>query len=192
MGALRFARPPARVAATRHVGKFAMEEQAAETGGRRRRLERSDAGRLARPARMARAGGSNGQLKRIDKPVDPDEELAAIAYLATRREDAPALMFEKLEGDRPARSILANMLGASKERYALAVGLDPSLSTAEMIAATPRDHAAAHQARARAKDQARRSTRSCCATTKSTSRNFRCRNSGRATAAAISAPATSP
>jgi UbiD family decarboxylase len=28
------------------------------------------------------------------------------------------------------------MLGASKERYALAVGLDPQLSVAEMIAAT--------------------------------------------------------
>src|SRR5262249_5003499 len=31
---------------------------------------------------------------------------------------------------------VANMLGSSKERYALAVGLDPDLSTAEMIAAT--------------------------------------------------------
>ena len=31
---------------------------------------------------------------------------------------------------------LSNMLGASKERYAIAVGLDPALSTAEMIAQT--------------------------------------------------------
>ena len=78
----------------------------------------------------------NGLLKRIEQPVDPDEELAAIAYLATRREDAPALKFEKLTGDDSGASILVNMLGASKERYALAVGLDPSLSTADMIAAS--------------------------------------------------------
>ena len=41
---------------------------------------------------------ANGLLKRIDKPVDADEELAAIAYLATRREDAPALLFEEIAG----------------------------------------------------------------------------------------------
>ena len=45
-------------------------------------------------------------------------------------------MFEILEGDGSGASVLANMLGASKERYALAVGLDPSLSTADMIAAS--------------------------------------------------------
>src|SRR5215467_11045552 len=67
---------------------------------------------------------ANGLLKRIDKPVDADEELAAIAYLATRREDAPALLFETIAGDRSGARILANMLGSSKERYALAVGLD--------------------------------------------------------------------
>jgi len=79
---------------------------------------------------------ANGQLKRIDKPVNPHEELAAIAYLATRHERAPALMFETLDGDQSGARILANMLGASKERYALAVGIDPALSTADMIAAT--------------------------------------------------------
>jgi UbiD family decarboxylase len=79
---------------------------------------------------------NGGMLKRIEQPVDADEELAAIAYLATRTEDAPALMFEKLAGDNSGASVLVNMLGASKERYALAVGLDPSLSTAEMIAAS--------------------------------------------------------
>ena len=41
-----------------------------------------------------------------------------------------------MPGDRTGASILTNMLGASKERYALAVGLDPDLSTAEMIEAT--------------------------------------------------------
>jgi UbiD family decarboxylase len=78
----------------------------------------------------------DGLLKRIDKPVDPDEELAAITFMATRREDAPALLFQNLAGDRSGSSILSNMLGASKERYALAVGLDPALSTAELISET--------------------------------------------------------
>src|SRR5262245_53183662 len=78
----------------------------------------------------------HGLLKRIDKPVDPDEELAAIAFMATRREDAPALLFTNLAGDRSGANILVNMLGSSKERYALAVGLDPARSTADMITAT--------------------------------------------------------
>src|SRR5215831_4367293 len=78
----------------------------------------------------------NGLLQRIDQPVDPDEELAAITFMATRREDAPALLFENLAGDRSGASVLSNMLGASKERYALAVGLDPDLSIAEMIVKT--------------------------------------------------------
>ena len=79
---------------------------------------------------------AHGLLKRIDKPVDADEELAAIAYLATRRENAPALLFDTITDDRSGTRILANMLGSSKERYALAVGLDPALSTAEMISAS--------------------------------------------------------
>ena len=79
---------------------------------------------------------ANGQLQRIDQPVDPDEELAAITFMATRREDAAALLFENLTGDRSGANVLSNMLGASKERYALAVGLDPSLSTAQLIQAT--------------------------------------------------------
>jgi UbiD family decarboxylase len=78
----------------------------------------------------------NGLLKRIDKSVDADEELAVIAYLATHRENAPALLFETIAGDRFGTRILANMLGSSKERYALAVGLDPALSIAGMISAT--------------------------------------------------------
>ncbi len=46
-----------------------------------------------------------GLLKRIDKPVDPDEELAAIAFMATRQEDAPALLFDNLAGaTAPARA----------------------------------------------------------------------------------------
>jgi 4-hydroxy-3-polyprenylbenzoate decarboxylase len=76
------------------------------------------------------------ELKRIKAPVDPDEELGAVTLLATRQDYSPALLFESLQGDATGSRILTNMLGASKERYALAVGLDPALSTAEMIQAT--------------------------------------------------------
>src|ERR1043166_7829497 len=76
----------------------------------------------------------NNELQRIKKPVDADEELGAITYMATRNEKSAALLFENISGDRSGSSVLANMLGASKERYALAVGLDPDLSIAEMIA----------------------------------------------------------
>jgi len=79
---------------------------------------------------------NSGRLLRIKQSVDPDQELAAITFMATRRENAPALLFETLEGDRFSTRILANMLGSSKERYALAVGLDPDLPIAELITAT--------------------------------------------------------
>ena len=73
------------------------------------------------------------QLKRIDSAVDPDEELAAITFMAGRTQETPALLFSNLVGNRTDARILSNMLGASKERYALAVGLDPKLSTSDMI-----------------------------------------------------------
>jgi UbiD family decarboxylase len=76
------------------------------------------------------------ELKRITASVDPDEELGAITLMATRQERSPALLFESLNGDKTGSRILTNMLGTSKERYALSVGLDPVLSTAEMIHAT--------------------------------------------------------
>ena len=111
--------------------------------------------------------------------------------MATRREDAPALLFEDLDGDAAGARVLTNMLGASKERYALAVGLDPDLSIAEMIAAT-RGIMKRRIAPVRVpREKGARSTRSSCAATRSISPRFRRRNSGRATAAAISAPATS-
>ena len=75
----------------------------------------------------------NNELQRIGKPVDADEELGAIVYMATRNEKSAALLFENMTGDKSGSRILANMLGASKERYALAVGIDPDLSVAEMI-----------------------------------------------------------
>ena len=75
-------------------------------------------------------------MARIAAEVDPNEELGAVTLLASRQDKSPALMFEKLQGDTTGSRILTNMLGASSERYALAVGLDPSATTPEMIQAT--------------------------------------------------------
>src|SRR5262245_17633920 len=78
----------------------------------------------------------HGELARIAARVDPDEEIGAVTLLASRQDRSPALMFESLQDDATGSRILINMLGASRERYALAVGLDPSASTPEMIQAT--------------------------------------------------------
>lgn len=76
-----------------------------------------------------------GELKRIAAPVDVEEELSAITYMAARDERAPALLFESVGGGSDCR-ILTNMLGASVARYALAAGLDPSLPLGELIQRT--------------------------------------------------------
>lgn len=78
-----------------------------------------------------------GELKRIDAPVDLHEELSAITYMATRREEAPALLFSRFTDGAHGR-VLSNMLGASKRRYAIALGLDPELSLNDMIQETRR------------------------------------------------------
>ncbi|MSQ70680.1 MAG: UbiD family decarboxylase [Betaproteobacteria bacterium] len=73
-----------------------------------------------------------GELKRIDARVDLDQELSAIACMAAQREDAPALLFSNFT-ERAEGQVLINMLGASASRYAISVGLDPTLSTTELI-----------------------------------------------------------
>jgi len=78
----------------------------------------------------------HGELARITAEVDPHEELGAVTLLASRQDKSPALLFQTLKGDSSNSRILINMLGASRERYALAVGLDPGATTPEMIQAT--------------------------------------------------------
>src|SRR3989304_395889 len=78
-----------------------------------------------------------GELKRIDARVDLDQELSAIAHMATQREDAPALLFSNFTEPATGR-ILINMLGASTRRYALAVGLAPDLRVSSLITETRR------------------------------------------------------
>jgi len=80
----------------------------------------------------------HGELKRIAAPVSLDEEMSAVTFMATRDEAAPALLFEAPQGMPPGQTVLTNMLGASKIRYALAVGIDPALSVRDMIVETRR------------------------------------------------------
>ncbi|AMN41590.1 UbiD family decarboxylase [Rhodoplanes sp. Z2-YC6860] len=80
----------------------------------------------------------HGELHRIDTKVDPDEELGAVTFMATRQLGAKALLFEQFSDNPHGARVLANMLGSSQERYALAMGLDPAMRTQDMVAATSR------------------------------------------------------
>ena len=76
-----------------------------------------------------------GSLVRIKAEVEPNEEVAAITYMATRRRQSPAFLFERFPRNPLNARVLTNMLGASKERFAIAVGLDPQSSRREMVEA---------------------------------------------------------
>ncbi|VCU71070.1 Phenolic acid decarboxylase subunit C [Pigmentiphaga humi] len=80
----------------------------------------------------------HGGLARIGAEVDPVEELSAITFLGSRQPGSPAFLFDKLTGDGMGARVLSNMLAASKERYALAVGLDPALPVRELVTETRR------------------------------------------------------
>jgi len=77
-----------------------------------------------------------GALRRIEAEVDPNEELAAIALMTTTKPTSPALLFERFAHNPLDARVLTNILGASKERYALAVGIDPAMSLPDMVQAT--------------------------------------------------------
>ena len=77
-----------------------------------------------------------GSLRRIDAEVDPEEELSAITWMTTRNPTEPALLFERFAHNPLNTRVLINILGASKQRYALAVGIDPEMSLPDMVQAT--------------------------------------------------------
>lgn len=83
---------------------------------------------------------ADGGLKRIAAPVSAREELSALTLMAAQDENSKALLFERIagaceQGDYAGAQVLSNMLGASTRRFALAVGLDPALSTQQLILA---------------------------------------------------------
>ncbi|MDP6175157.1 MAG: UbiD family decarboxylase, partial [Rhodospirillales bacterium] len=62
-------------------------------------------------------------------------EIGAVTYMAAKNENSPALLFENLEGKEERVPVLANILGASQRRFAMAVGLDPESTTRQLILA---------------------------------------------------------
>jgi UbiD family decarboxylase len=74
-----------------------------------------------------------GELVCIDQPVDPDEEMSAIAYLVAKRQPSPAVLFERPLGHDGDVRLLWNVLGPSFRRVALTLGESPDLPTVELI-----------------------------------------------------------
>lgn len=74
-----------------------------------------------------------GELHIIDKEVDWDEELAAITYMAAKKKESPALLFENIKGYSQGYRVLSNILGSSLNRIALSMGLPVNLSTMQLI-----------------------------------------------------------
>ncbi len=80
-----------------------------------------------------------GELVRIDQPVDRDEEMSAISYLAAKQDPSPAILFENAGGfeDSPiGASCLWNILGPSKRRIAISLEEPPDTPTVELIRRT--------------------------------------------------------
>src|SRR5688500_10264292 len=72
----------------------------------------------------------------ISQEVDPNEELSAITFMGSRDPISPVFIFDNLKGNGTDARVLTNLLGASRERYALTLGLDPDLPVMELIRAT--------------------------------------------------------
>jgi len=77
-----------------------------------------------------------GELKIIGEPVDWDEELSAITYMAAKKKGSPALLFENVEGHPEGFRVLSNILGSSLRRIAVTLGLPLDLPTIDLIRQT--------------------------------------------------------
>jgi 4-hydroxy-3-polyprenylbenzoate decarboxylase len=63
-----------------------------------------------------------GELAKIKKQMDWNEETSALNYIVGQREGAPALLFENIKDAQPGFRTLHNLFGTSKERIAAAYG----------------------------------------------------------------------
>jgi 4-hydroxy-3-polyprenylbenzoate decarboxylase len=77
-----------------------------------------------------------GELHQIDAEVDPIEEMGGLTYLVGKQEGAPALLFTNVRGAKSGTRSLFNLLGTSTARYALSLGLAPTLGVRDLIQAT--------------------------------------------------------
>jgi len=77
-----------------------------------------------------------GELVRVDKPVDRDEEMSAISYLVAKQDPSPAVLFETARGFEKSRigaKLLWNVLGPSIKRIALTLEEPADTPTVELI-----------------------------------------------------------
>lgn len=74
-----------------------------------------------------------GELAKIEKEVDWNEEMSAITYLVGKKKGGPALLFENIKGYPNGYRVLTNILSSSLNRIALTFGLPLGLSELEMI-----------------------------------------------------------
>ena len=73
-----------------------------------------------------------GQIVRVRKRVERDE-MGAITYMAHQTINAPAPLFEDIEGCPKGFKSLWNLIGSSPDRFALAVGEPTGLPVMELI-----------------------------------------------------------
>jgi len=77
-----------------------------------------------------------GELVRVNKPVDRDEEMSAISYLVAKQTPSPAVLFERASGfdNSPiGAQLLWNVLGPSIRRIALTLEEPADTPTVELI-----------------------------------------------------------
>ncbi len=77
-----------------------------------------------------------GELVRVNKPVDRDEEMSAIGYLAAKQTPSPAVLFENPAGFEKSpvgATSLWNILGPSTKRVALTLEEPANTPTTELI-----------------------------------------------------------
>jgi len=77
-----------------------------------------------------------GELVRVDKPVDRDEEMSAIGYLMAKKSPSPAVLFENAKGFEKSpigARLLWNILGPSIKRIAVTLEEPANTPTMELI-----------------------------------------------------------
>src|ERR1700674_1468079 len=77
-----------------------------------------------------------GELVRVKKPVDRDEEMSAIGYLLAKQQPSPAVLFEHASGFEKSpigAKLLWNILGPSLKRIAMTLEEPADTPTAELI-----------------------------------------------------------
>lgn len=74
-----------------------------------------------------------GELAKIEQQTDWNEEISGITYLVGKKRGGPALLFDNIKDYPKGFRVLSNVLGSSRNRIALAMGLPLNLSELEMI-----------------------------------------------------------